>query len=154
MADKLHIKILTAEKVLCDREAAMVIAPAYLGEMGILPEHIAFLCALDTGVLRIKEESIPNSREEVYAVHGGFLRVYEDDILILATAAERRDAINLARAKKSKARAEERLQKRDLPEMDAERAEASLKRADVRMTVAEGRWMEVPKAEEDSTHKA
>jgi F-type H+-transporting ATPase subunit beta len=26
--------------------------------------------------------------------------------------------------------------------------------ADVRITVAEGRWMEVPKAEEDSTHKA
>jgi len=152
MADRLHIKILTAEKILCDRDAAMVVAPAWEGEMGILPEHTPFLCALDTGVLRIKDEPGPGSKEEVYAIHGGFLRVYEDDILILATAAERRDAIDLERAKRAKERAEERLQKRDRPELDVERAEAALRRAFIRLQVAEGRWMEIAKAE-DSTHK-
>jgi F-type H+-transporting ATPase subunit epsilon len=153
MADTLHIKIITAEKTVCDREAAMVIAPAWEGEMGILPEHAAFLCALDSGILKIKTDPKAERPDKVYAVHGGFLRVNNDDILVLATACEPKDAIDADRAKKAKARAEERLKNRDNAEIDAERAEAALKRAVVRLAVAEDSWLEAPKAE-GADHKA
>jgi len=150
MGDKLHVKILTAEKTLCDCEAGIVVAPGWEGEFGVLPEHISFLCALDIGVLEIKSAPNAEKADAVYAVHGGFLQVHDDDVLILATAAEAKEAIDIERARRAHARAEERLKDRGKEGLDIERAEAALKRAFVRLALAEGRWFETVKAEEKS----
>ncbi len=141
MADRIHIRILTAEKTLYERDAGMIVAPGVEGEFGVMPEHMPFISALDSGSLQIKSGLKAEEPEEVYAIHGGFLQVNENDVLVLATAAEPKDEIDVERAKRSRERAEERLQSRG-EKIDRVRAEAALKRALVRLRVASNRWME------------
>lgn len=139
MADKLHIKIITADKTLCDRDTGMVIAPGVVGEFGVLPGHMPFISVLDTGTLEIKSGPKSEAPEDAYAVHGGFLQVNEDEVLVLATAAEQKEKIDVERAKRAQARAEERLSGHKEKEFDKARAEAALKRAIVRLRIAETR---------------
>jgi len=144
MADKLRIKILTAEKTICDREAGQVVAPGWEGEFGILPDHSPFICALQTGYLEIRSgHKSVEPPEAVYAVHGGFMRIYKDDVLILATAAESKGDIDADRAHKAQQRAEEKLKDRARADIDFIRAEAALKRALIRLRIHSGRQHEV-----------
>jgi F-type H+-transporting ATPase subunit epsilon len=65
-------------------------------------------------------------------VHGGFLQMTGDNLVVLSDLAELKDDIDVPRAQRAKAEAEQALS-RD-PE-DAE-AQAALKRADTRLEVA------------------
>ena len=141
MADKIHVKILTAEKTLFEDDAGMVTAPGLEGEFGVLPGHISFIGALDVGVLQVKSSPKVETPENLYAIHGGFLKVADDAVLVLATAAETQNDIDPDRAKRARERAEERLRSRD-EKIDRVRAEAALKRALVRLRIASNRWME------------
>ncbi|GAI82769.1 unnamed protein product, partial [marine sediment metagenome] len=59
-------------------------------------------------------------------------------VIVLADAAERAEEIDVARAEEAKHRAEEQLS-RPLPEVDAARIEATLRRSMVRLKVVEKR---------------
>ena len=54
------------------------------GEITILPNHISIITALDIGLANVKSSVNASS----YAIHGGFLEVLEDKIVILANACE------------------------------------------------------------------
>ena len=101
----LQFEILTAERRVYSDEVDMVIAPGQLGELGILPNHAPLLTPLQPGELRIKK----GSEEVAIAVTGGFLEMFQNKLTVLADAAERADEIDVERAERALARAQEQV---------------------------------------------
>ena len=127
-AKKLHLKVITHEKVVFDKDVDAVYSTGEKGDFGVLPNHIPFMTALKTGVTR----AVVDGETEHIAVMGGAFQVVNNEILILTGVAEMADDIDVARAKDAKARAEARLGSNDV-KVDRQRAEAALARAIARL---------------------
>lgn len=125
------VEIVTPERVVFSGEATMVIARGAEGELGILPNHIPLVTPLKIAPVRIKLEG---DKELKVAVSGGFMEVRGDKVTILAETAELPDQIDVERAQRAKARAEQRLSERH-PDLDIRRAERALQRALTRLHV-------------------
>lgn len=67
--------------------ADSVIAPAYDGEMGILPRHAPLMTLLGDGMLKIRKGALTRA----IRVRGGFLQVARDAVRIVAEYVERKD---------------------------------------------------------------
>ncbi|MFA6434461.1 MAG: F0F1 ATP synthase subunit epsilon [Elusimicrobiales bacterium] len=135
MSNKLSLTILTPEKaVLTGKPVDFVAIPAFGGEMGVLPGHSSFVTQLKEGVLRYKDEH----KKEIFAVLNGFAEVHEDKVLILAEAAELGKEINEERARQAYQKAKEVLAMRG-KDLDLDAAQAALRRAVVRLKIAEFR---------------
>jgi F-type H+-transporting ATPase subunit epsilon len=128
----LQLDVVTPEGTVVSDQAEIVAAPGYLGEFGVLFNHIPFLAQLQPGELRYRRG---NSVEYV-AVSGGYAEVLPTKVTVLATTAERAQEIDVERARSARERAERRLKERQ-EETDFARAEAALKRAIARLRVAE-----------------
>lgn len=132
----MYVEVVTPERKVVSRDCKMVSARALDGDIGILPRHIPLVTVLAPGVVKIKGEN----DETKLAVSGGFLEVSLDSrVTILAETAEMANEIDVERARKAKQRAEERLAKRDNPEIDALRSEIALRKATARLEAAEAR---------------
>ena len=82
----LKISLISPEAVLFEGEAAMVVAPAHDGEVGILEKHAPMMTLLGTGVLRLGG----GGADRRFNIEGGFLQVVDDVVRIVterATAA-------------------------------------------------------------------
>ena len=145
----LKLEIVTQERrVYSADDVEMVVAPGSEGEMGILPRHAPLITSLQEGVMRVKRAA---GREEVLAIHGGFMEVLPDQVTVLADAAERAEEIDLARAEEARQRAEELMKQRREDKVDYVRAETALRRSLVRLKIAESRRrraMPTPRSEE------
>jgi len=131
---KLHLEVVTPEKVMVSQDVDIVVAPGSLGEFGILEGHVPFLSGIVPGELRYTS----GSQTERFVVTTGFAEVSEDRVSVLVDAAERAAEIDVERARKALERAKERLaRERAAGDVDFLRAEAALKRAIVRIRVAE-----------------
>jgi len=128
---KLLLEIVTPDHALVTDQVDEVVAPAAEGYLGVLPGHTPLLATLAAGELWYRK----GSQRSYLAIIGGFLEVLPDKVTILAQTAERAEDIDVARAQRAKARAEERLAK-PTGEIDVPRAQASLLRATVRLQVA------------------
>ncbi|MDX2446468.1 MAG: F0F1 ATP synthase subunit epsilon [Desulfobacterales bacterium] len=127
MADIIKLEVVTPEKSVVDEDVQMVIAPGILGEFGILPGHTTFLTTLKVGTIRYTDT---NGKERYVFVSGGFAEALPDKVTVLAESAERRQEIDLERAKDALQRAEKRLaEDREKQELDLVRAKAALERA-------------------------
>ncbi|MCH7481943.1 MAG: ATP synthase F1 subunit epsilon, partial [Chloroflexi bacterium] len=98
------------------------------------PSHAALMTMLQPGELRYRTAE----GESYLAVHGGFMEVRSDHVIVLADAAEHVDSIDAERAEEAVRRAEERIAARGA-DMDIERALASLRRAQVRVRITRRR---------------
>jgi F-type H+-transporting ATPase subunit epsilon len=131
---RLFLEIVTPEKVLVSQEVDAVVAPGTEGEFGVLPGHIHFLSGIVPGELRYDT----GTKKESMAVTTGFAEVSNDKVSVLVDAAEKRLEIEVERARQAMERARERLEKgRETKDIDFVRAEAALKRAVMRIRVAE-----------------
>ena len=128
----LKLDIVTAEKVVYAGDVDEVIAPGAQGQLGILPHHAPLMTILEAGALVVKK----GGQEEILAISGGFLEVRPDHVIVLADQAERAEEIDAARAEEARKRAEARL-KEKATGTDEDRAEAALRRAMVRLSVAD-----------------
>ena len=128
------LDVVTAERVVFSEDVDVIVAPGIDGQLGILPHHAPLMTMLEPGELRIRK----GGEEFSLAVSGGFLEVRPDRVIVLADTAERAEEIDAARAEEAKRRAEEQLSLQ-LPQVDAARIEASLRRSMVRLKVAEKR---------------
>jgi F-type H+-transporting ATPase subunit epsilon len=63
-----------------DGEADSVIAPAFDGEVGILPNHAPFMTLLGDGTLSIRRAGAVSR----FAVRGGFLQVVDNRVRVVA----------------------------------------------------------------------
>ena len=129
----LKLDIVTAERVVYSREVDTVVAPGVEGQLGILPHHAPLMTILQAGELVARR----GSEEDILAISGGFLEVRPDRVIVLADSAERAEEIDIERAAAARRRAEERLRDRKAEGLDETRAEASLRRAIARISVAE-----------------
>jgi F-type H+-transporting ATPase subunit epsilon len=129
----LKIDIVTAERIVYSAEADEVIAPGVEGQLGILPHHAPLMTTLQSGELVVKR----GGQEDSMAISGGFLEVRPDRVIVLADQAERAEEIDVTRAAEARQRAEERLKEKHVGGLDQARAEAALRRALVRLSVAE-----------------
>jgi F-type H+-transporting ATPase subunit epsilon len=131
---ELYLEVITPEKVIVSQKADIVVAPGTLGEFGVLPEHVAFLSGIIPGELRYSLDG----KTESLAVTTGFSEVFNNRVSVLVDAAETVHDIDVERARLAMERAKERLAKnRGTEDVDFLRAEAALKRAIIRIKVAE-----------------
>lgn len=63
-----------------DGEATAVVAPAYDGQVGILPNHAPFMTLLGQGTLVVRGAGA----ETAFAVRGGFLQVVGNVVRVVA----------------------------------------------------------------------
>lgn len=132
MAKTIRLDIVTPEKIALSEDVTMVIARATDGDLGIMPGHAPLIAGLDIWPVRVMRES----GEFLVSVGGGFIEVQPDKITILAATAELPEQIDLRRAQAAKERAEDRLKAKS-GDFDLNRAELALRRAIMRLRVAE-----------------
>jgi F-type H+-transporting ATPase subunit epsilon len=133
MTRKLSLTILTPEKAaLADKPVDFVAIPSVGGEMGVLPGHAPFVVQLKEGILRYRE----GHKTEIFAVLNGFAEISKDKIIVLAEAAELAKEVDEERARQAYQKAKETLAMRG-KDMDLDGAQAALRRAVVRMKIAE-----------------
>ena len=129
----IRLDIVTAERAVYSEDVDGIIAPGIEGQLGILPHHAPLMTTLQAGELRVKKDG-----EEVsLVISGGFLEVRPDRVVVLADTAERAEEIDISRAEEAKRRAEQRLAQRHAPGIDEAQYETALRRALVRLTVAD-----------------
>ena len=63
-----------------DGEADAVVAPAYDGQVGILPNHAPFMTLLGQGTLTVRRADTVNH----FTVRGGFLQVVDNRVRVVA----------------------------------------------------------------------
>ncbi len=132
MPPLINIEIITQEGPVFKGDATAVTAPASLGEVTILPNHIPLFTKLDPGELKIFNKG----RWQILATAGGFMDVApKGEITILADSAVRIEEINVARAEAAKRKAQEAL-KQKLSHKDFALAEADLRKAVLELKVA------------------
>lgn len=131
MSDTFQLEIVTPSRLLVKDAAEEAQIPGLSGYLGILPGHAPLITELAVGVITYKS----NGAAHTLSVAWGFAEVLPDKVTILAEAAERPQEIDIARAEKAKARAEERL-KSNSTDIDYNRAEDALQRAETRLNVA------------------
>ena len=131
MSKKLTLNLITPEKqLITDLQVDMVILPALLGEMGILPGHVKTIVQLGMGSLRYKKDG----KEEAFAALGGFVEVLNDVVNVFAESASLADEIDEEAEKQKIKAAKESLSNKDA-DIDFELAEMEIKQAIARMKV-------------------
>ena len=127
----LLLEVVTPERIVYSEQADMVVVKGAEGELGILPNHIPLVTPLKIAPVRVKS----GSKEQLIAVHGGFMEVRKDKVVILAESAELPEEIDIDRARSAKERAERRLAQR-AENIDYARAQIALQKAINRLKVS------------------
>ena len=136
MSDTFQLEIVTPEKKVVDTAATEAQIPGKNGYLGVLPGHAPLITELAVGEITFRAGA--SADEQRLAVAWGFAEVLPDKVTILAETAERPSEIDVERARKAKARAEQRLASGD-PAVDVERSLNALHKAETRLEVAEGK---------------
>ena len=101
----IHVHIVSAEGEIYSGDAAMVFAPAKLGDVGIAPRHAPMLTSLRPGEVRVQPAD--GGEEQFFFVSGGMLEIQPHLVTILADTAIRAHDLDEAAALEAKKRAEE-----------------------------------------------
>lgn len=131
MSDKIHLKIITHEKIVFEQEVDEIYVQATDGRLGILKDHLPVICALDIGVTKI----IFDNEERQIATMGGILQFENNKATILTDNAELDCDIDVARAIQAKERALARLKAKD-DNLDLIRAQLALSKAIARISAS------------------
>ncbi len=129
---ELKIKILSPERILYRGVVKSLGMPGKLGYMTVLPGHAAMVAQLDAGVLAFEADG----QTDRLFITGGFVDVSNNEATVLAEVVEKPAEINVERAKKALARADERLSSSKDVTINVPRALDAKKRATVRLELA------------------
>ncbi len=125
MAMTMHVDIVSAESEIFSGTAEMVLAPAVMGEVGIMPRHTQMLTPLKPGEVRVTREG---GEQEYYYVSGGIMEVQPHVVTVLSDTAVRASDLDEAAALEARNHAEQALKDRG-SSMDHAKAEAELAQA-------------------------
>jgi len=131
MPESFQLEIVTPEKLVVKEAAEEAQIPGLEGYLGILPGHAPLITELGVGIITYRA----GGTTKTLSVAWGFAEVLQDKVTILAETVERPDEIDVARAQQAKERAEQLLKSND-PELDYDRAQDDLRRAETRLKVA------------------
>ena len=79
----LKVSVISPERTIFDGSVDSVVAPAFDGEVGILPGHAAMMTLLGKGSLRLG----PDGSAGRFQVEGGFLQVVDDSVRVVTERA-------------------------------------------------------------------
>lgn len=131
----MQVELVAPEKILYSGDADMVIARTTDGEIAFMTGHAPFIGSLGVGAVTIRTSE---GDDVLAAVHEGFVEVTDDRVTILSDVAELVDDIDAARAQRALERAEQgRGGATDVDEEAQQEAEAALRRARLRIELAE-----------------
>jgi len=133
MASTFHLEIVTPDRKFYEDEVDMAIVRTVEGDVGILRDHVPTVAPLSIGVIKIKKDG----KIKKATCSGGFVSIDEDKATIITDAAEWPEEIDVERAEAAMKRAEERLNK-DFKEVDVLRAQIALNKALNRIRVSKG----------------
>ena len=133
--DKIHLKIITHEKIVLEDYIDELYIQTTEGRMGILKNHIPVIATLGIGVTKV----IKDKNEQCIAIMGGILQFAHNKATILTDIAELECDIDVARAKHAKERAEARMQAKE-ENLDVVRAQMALAKAIARISTKEKRF--------------
>jgi len=125
----LTLEVVTPERSVCRETISTVTLPGQAGYLGVLPHHAPLVTALKPGLLSYRT---PQGDRRVLALSGGFAEIADNNVLVLADAAERPEEIDVERALAARRRAEERLRETG-GDGDVARARIALQRALARL---------------------
>ena len=128
------LKIVSPDGLIFDGQAEKLIVRTTTGDLGIMARHINCVCPLGMGRAVIESEG---QRREAACI-GGMVSVVNGDVTLVPTTFEWADKIDANRAEASYQRAQKVLQSKDSSDTEIRLAEARLKRALVRKSVAAG----------------
>ncbi len=129
----IQVDIVSAEGEIHTGEAAMVFAPASMGEVGIAPRHAPMLTTLKPGEVRVQDA---DGNEEAFYITGGMLEIQPSKVMIQADTALRGDQLDEAAALAAQQEAEKALEGAS-QETDVARAQAELEEARARYRAAQ-----------------
>jgi len=131
---KLHLSIVTPERIVFEDEVDSVSVMTDMGEVTVLPNHIPLVANLRAGELRFKKDGT----DEFLVASTGFLQVRPgNEIVILADTAERAEELELEKIEEARERARKLLEeKRNVDDVAFVDAAAMLERELARYRVA------------------
>ena len=126
------LKIVTSDGLQFEGQAEELVVRAISGDLGILAGHINCVAPLGMGMATVEIDG-----EKRYgACIGGMVTVLDGNVKLVPTTFEWADQIDIARARASEERAKEILADKTSSDTDVRLAEARLKRALIRQSVA------------------
>lgn len=126
------LKIVTPDGLIFDGPAEQIIVRTTSGDVAILARHINYVAPLGMG----KAVIIASGQRRTAACIGGMLSVVNGEVTLVPTTFEWANEIDIARAERAHQKATNVLGKADASENDIRLAEAKLRRALVRKSVA------------------
>ena len=127
------LKIVTPDGLQFDGLAEELIVRTTSGDLGIMAGHISCVAPLGMGRATVLTEG----QRRYAACIGGMVSVVKGEVTLVPTTFEWADKIDLERAKRSEARAQEVIKDKTSSDTDLRLAEARLKRALIRKSVAQ-----------------
>ena len=126
------LKIVTPDGLIFDGQAEQLIVRTTTGDLGIMAGHINCVAPLGMGRAMV----ITEGQKRYAACIGGMVSVVGGEVTLVPTTFEWADKIDVERADASYQRAQKILKDKASTETDVKLAEARLKRALVRKSVA------------------
>ncbi|MBQ9256434.1 MAG: ATP synthase F1 subunit epsilon [Acidaminococcaceae bacterium] len=127
-----HLQIVTPDRMIFDGQAEKIIMRTVNGDVCILARHIDYAAPLGIGETRVTDAE-GNTR--IAACNGGLISVSNNEVRVMAITFEWQDDIDLERAQRAEAQAQEKLQALEKEDQNFAIAEAKLKRALTRIHV-------------------
>ena len=137
MALTFHLDIVSVEQEIFSGAVNMVIAPAELGDVGIIARHSPLLTRLKPGEIKVVKEG---QDDQYIYVSGGILEVQPHVVTVLSDTAIRAKDLDEERALEMKRRAEEALANRQ-SEIEEAKALAELAQVAAQLRMLERRRM-------------
>jgi F-type H+-transporting ATPase subunit epsilon len=80
----MQVTVISPEESMFDGEADAVVAPAFDGQVGILPNHAPFMTLLGEGTLMVRRADLISR----FSIRGGFLQVIDNRVRVVTEHVE------------------------------------------------------------------
>jgi len=84
----MHVTVISPDAAMFDGQADAIVAPAFDGQVGILPRHAPFMTLLGEGILVVRQAGSAAR----FKVRGGFLQVVDDRVRIVTEYVSKEDS--------------------------------------------------------------
>ena len=75
----MQVTVISPEASMFDGEADAIVAPAFDGQVGILPNHAPFMTLLGEGTLTVRRAGTASR----FSIRGGFLQVVDNQVRVV-----------------------------------------------------------------------
>jgi F-type H+-transporting ATPase subunit epsilon len=75
----MQVTVISPEASMFDGEADAVVAPAFDGQVGILPNHAPFMTLLGQGTLTVRRAGTASR----FSIRGGFMQVVDNRVRVV-----------------------------------------------------------------------